>query len=664
MMSIRARALVAALLVATAADAQQLSFSGNIGFTSTGNTAVLRADRIDFSCPAGVTGTSGSMRLELWATTSPFACSGSISGYRTALYQLPQVLSCNTAYTNVSSGTVPFTAPPAGANNYTMLLSEFSNGNYFWEDCLNLSGGGGGSNNGNLVNVTCQNSTITIKFWDFATQDGDIVNITLNGSPLVSNFNLNQCGGPSEPASGTCVVTRSLPPNSANALRVTALNEGSISPNTASLKVSGGCVPEQQEWNLLTGESAQITITTGSGGGGGSVTVPGAPTGVVATALNGAATVSFSPPASNGGASISAYVVTASPGGAAQLFGGTTGTFTGLANGVTYTFTVRARNSAGDGPSSAPSNPVTPGGSGGGGGGTGAASSPVYDLNGDRRTDLVWYNQFTGQTWYQLRAGTGVLGDGSFLIHPTWRVVASGDLDGDGRGDLLWYNSASGDNYYWLMNGTSIRQQGSLFAHPTWRITHTGDFDGDGRSDLLWLNGATGETHIWLMNGANRFAAATILTHPSWRVAETADLNGDDRDDLVWINEATGETYYWLMSGMSPFAQGTLLRHPTWRVVATGDIDGDRRDDLLWYNLATGENYYWRMSGATPVQQGLLFQHPSWRITGTADVDGDGRSDLVWYDPSSGGSVLWFMNGPSVREQSQISTDFRWRVVN
>lgn len=511
------------------------------------------------------------------------------------------------------------------------------------------------SGNGDLLNVACQNTAVTIKFWDNATQDGDIINLTLDNAVLVRNFNLNQCGGPSEPQGGTCVVTRVLPPNSRLPLRITALNVGSISPNTAALKVTGGCVPEQQSWRLLTGESAQIFVSTG---GGATVTLPGAPTNVVASAINSGAVVSFNSPASNGGASITGYTVTSSPGGVSAFFAGTSGTVTGLTNGVTYTFTVRARNTAGDGPASSPSNPVTPGGS------TPFGQDRAFDINGDGNTDLLWYNASQGNSYYQLRSGQSVVVEGPLFVHPTWRVVSSGDLDGDGRGDLLWYNSASGDNYYWLMNGPSPRLQGSLLAHPLWRITHSPDLDGDGRSDLLWINPGTGETHAWMMNGVSRVGAGNLLVHPTWRVTHTGDLNGDRRADLVWYNDATGETYFWLMNGMAPVSQGRLLLHPTWRVVATGDLNADGRKDLLWHNRATGESYYWLMSGGAPITQGSLLVHPSWVITGTADVNGDGRADLLWHNPISGESYLWIMSGVTPFLQLSISTDWRWRNIN
>ncbi|MFN7977449.1 MAG: fibronectin type III domain-containing protein [Vicinamibacterales bacterium] len=88
--------------------------------------------------------------------------------------------------------------------------------------------------------------------------------------------------------------------------------------------------------------------------------VPGAPTIGTATAGDGQASVSFTAPASNGGASIASYTVTASPGGITATGAGSPIVVTGLSNGTSYTFTVRATNTAGQGAASAASNAVTP----------------------------------------------------------------------------------------------------------------------------------------------------------------------------------------------------------------------------------------------------------------------------------------------------------------
>ena len=88
--------------------------------------------------------------------------------------------------------------------------------------------------------------------------------------------------------------------------------------------------------------------------------VPGAPTSVNAVASDASATVSFSAPASNGGAAISSYTVTSTPGGITASGAGSPLTVSGLSNGTDYSFTVSASNTAGTGPTSSPSNTVTP----------------------------------------------------------------------------------------------------------------------------------------------------------------------------------------------------------------------------------------------------------------------------------------------------------------
>jgi streptogramin lyase len=92
------------------------------------------------------------------------------------------------------------------------------------------------------------------------------------------------------------------------------------------------------------------------------LTPPSAPLDVAATAASGEATVSWTPPLDDGDVALTEYTVTASPGGAtcSATPPTTTCTVTGLTNGTTYTFTVVATNTVGEGPASLPSNAVTP----------------------------------------------------------------------------------------------------------------------------------------------------------------------------------------------------------------------------------------------------------------------------------------------------------------
>lgn len=90
--------------------------------------------------------------------------------------------------------------------------------------------------------------------------------------------------------------------------------------------------------------------------------VPSAPTVGTATAGDTQATVTFSAPVSTGGAPILAggYTVTANPCNFTGTGSSSPITVTGLTNGVAYTFTVTASNSAGTGAASAASNSIIP----------------------------------------------------------------------------------------------------------------------------------------------------------------------------------------------------------------------------------------------------------------------------------------------------------------
>lgn len=86
----------------------------------------------------------------------------------------------------------------------------------------------------------------------------------------------------------------------------------------------------------------------------------GAPTSVVASPGKASATVSWRPPTSTGSFAVTSYEVKSSPGGITCISPATECVVTGLANGTSYTFVVRALTGAGWGEYSAPSNAVVP----------------------------------------------------------------------------------------------------------------------------------------------------------------------------------------------------------------------------------------------------------------------------------------------------------------
>ncbi len=85
-----------------------------------------------------------------------------------------------------------------------------------------------------------------------------------------------------------------------------------------------------------------------------------APRGVHAVAHDASATLHWSPPSTNGGATIDSYTVTSRPDARSCTTVTTSCTVKGLTNGTPYTFTVVARNAAGTSPPSSASHTVTP----------------------------------------------------------------------------------------------------------------------------------------------------------------------------------------------------------------------------------------------------------------------------------------------------------------
>ncbi len=175
-------------------------------------------------------------------------------------------------------------------------------------------------------------------------------------------------------------------------------------------------------------------VSCGGGGGGATasvtapgtpstptITVPGAPTGVSVSAGNAAATITFTAPASNGGATITGYTVSCTGGGATRTANGTASpiTVSSLTNGVVYSCSVSATNSAGLG---APSNSVTVTPSAGTVGSI-SLTSPVGQEGGSMAADytcdgtgsspaLTWSNPPAGTQQFALLMTT-LPGDGT-----------------------------------------------------------------------------------------------------------------------------------------------------------------------------------------------------------------------------------------------------------
>jgi hypothetical protein len=110
----------------TPAPQQPLAFEGTAHFRASGGSASLTIQKIVNNSTAY---TSGSLRIDLWATSSRYT-GGDISGYRTASIRTSEVtgladqLRPNAAFSNISAN-LAYSDPPSGYGYFTLILAEF-----------------------------------------------------------------------------------------------------------------------------------------------------------------------------------------------------------------------------------------------------------------------------------------------------------------------------------------------------------------------------------------------------------------------------------------------------------------------------------------------------------------------------------------------------------
>jgi glucose/arabinose dehydrogenase len=298
------------------------------------------------------------------------------------------------------------------------------------------------------------------------------------------------------------------------------------------------------------------------------------------------------------------------------------------------------------------------------------------DLHADGRSDILWYNTATGQSFGLPMNGitpeTGAL----LYTEPNlnWAFKIAGDFNGDGRADMLWRNSVTGEYYGFLMNGFAAQSQGSVTqVNPGsgWALVATGDVDGDGRHDLVWRRSTTGEVLVMFLNGLSVTSSQVVYTEPStnWNIVAAADFNGDSRADFLWRNSATGDVFVQLMNGATSIGGGVFYTEPdaNWQIQAAADFNGDGRADILWRNALTGDVFMMLMNGAAIASGAVFYNEPNtnWKIVGAGDYNGNGRADILWRNTATGDVFLMLMNGATIVSGAVIygEPDQNWQVV-
>jgi len=182
----------------------------------------------------------------------------------------------------------------------------------------------------------------------------------------------------------------------------------------------------------------------------------------------------------------------------------------------------------------------------------------IGDFDGDGKDDVLWRNKVTGENYVYPMDGLSIKPTEAYLrsvADLNWKVAGVGDFDGDGKSDILWRNSSSGQTYVYPMDGTTIKPgEGYLrtVADLAWQVKGVGDFDGDGKADIVWRNSSSGQNYLYPMDGTTIKPTEGYLrtvADLNWQIVAVGDYDGDGKNDVLWRNSASGENYLYPMDG-------------------------------------------------------------------------------------------------------------------
>jgi hypothetical protein len=329
-------------------------------------------------------------------------------------------------------------------------------------------------------------------------------------------------------------------------------------------------------------------------------TVPGAPV-VTAVAGTGSATIRWQPPAAHA-SPVTAYKVTASPGGRTQAFSGTgrTATFTGLANGTAYTFSVTATNGFGVGrPGTAKVTPRPF-----------VRIAGIGDWDGDWKNDLAAIDS-SGNLWAYRGNGRGGFQSSRVRIGTSWQATrvltpTNGPIN-PRRG------SFSSDLTSVRYDGTMVKYAGTNRGHwqgtvpmpGSWarysRVIGVGEWTEDDQPDLLTVDDS-GVLRLHKASGYYAYAAGTVIG-TGWgtlrQVFAAGDFSGDNHADVMAVS-ADGGLYLYKGNGKGGWSGSRVKIGSGWQgfrtVLSPGDFTGDDKADVIAVK-PSGEMYLYRGNG-------------------------------------------------------------------
>lgn len=295
----------------------------------------------------------------------------------------------------------------------------------------------------------------------------------------------------------------------------------------------------------------------------------------------------------------------------------------------------------------------------------------LTDVNGDGKSDLVYYQAGTGATWRVLLS-TGT----SFAVDALWGTTTEGissyggshqfflvDVNGDAKTDIVYLQdgtatwraalSATGTNT--LGPDTAIGQQSSgTVSAGGYHAHYWADLNGDAKADLMYQKDGSSKWRVMLSTGTslgqdNEWGSNTAGI--KWDTGDgprVQDVNGDGKADLVYYQAGTGGTWRVLLSTGASFAGDAVWGTTTDGISSYGgshqvflvDADGDGRVDLVYLKDGTatwraalsthGTNNVLGADGTLGTQSSGTVSTGGYHAHYLPDVNGDGKADVVY----------------------------------
>jgi mono/diheme cytochrome c family protein len=434
--------------------------------------------------------------------------------------------------------------------------------------------------------------------------------------------------------------------------------------------------------------------------------VPGAPTIGIATPGNGQAAIEFMPPSSDGGAAITNYTATCNPGAITGSGAASPVSVTGLTNGVAYTCSVTATNSAGTGAASATVN-VTPASSSGAAlwtntcsGCHGAAPAGArFNAAGSTATVLAYVrtNQPSMAATPAVQAlSTSDLEALAAYIEQQVPVITVTTPVNTQKVISVASHITLGTISFTSVEVVSGPTNGMVSAFTNRNVTYTPNPGFTGTDSFTYRGKRTSPTSllgdvrtITVTVAASTVSLSVNLTGGGFGSVESAPFGircGNVCTEIFvpgtsvtltatpdagyafsnWngVSCAGGNTgptcTFTLNSNTSLNAQFRLAAAPRF------DVSGDGMSDVVWYHTGVGGLIGMNANGLSLGALYIIDHLPdlNWKVTGLGDLNGDGRYDVVWRNESTGEVYGLLMGGGTVLAEGMIyvEANTQWKI--